>query len=113
MMVLLLIVFNVLVLISFNSSFLVDSEKVSNYEEVMKAGNVGVCLEIKGELVKSPAAGQPVELHVSEVKVLGPCNAATYPLAKKRHTLEHLRDIAHLRSRTNTVFYFSPFSYYS
>lgn len=111
-MVLLLIVFNVSVLISSYSLFLVDSEKVANYEEVMKAGNVGVCLEIKGELVKSPAAGQPVELHVSEVKVLGPCNAATYPLAKKRHTLEHLRDIAHLRSRTNTV-YNSSFSSYS
>lgn len=82
-----------------------DSEKVSNYEEVVKAGNVGVCLQIKGELVKSPAAGQAVELHCMEVKVLGPCNNKAYPLAKKRHTLEHLRDIAHLRSRTNTVWF--------
>lgn len=80
-----------------------DSEKVSNYQEVMKAGNVGVCLQIKGILVKSPAAGQPVELHAVEVTVLGGCDPGKFPLAKKRHTLEHLRDIAHLRSRTNTV----------
>ena len=80
-----------------------DSEKVSNYDQVLKAGNVGVCLQIKGILVKSPAAGQPVELHAVEVVVLGSCDPAKFPLAKKRHTLEHLRDIAHLRSRTNTV----------
>ena len=82
---------------------LVDSEKVANYKEVTKSGNVGVCLQIKGVLVKSPAAGQSVELHCQEVTVLGTCDAKTFPLAKKRHTLEHLRDIAHLRSRTNTV----------
>lgn len=80
-----------------------DSEKVANYKEVIKSGNVGVCLQIKGILVKSPAAGQSVELHCQEVTVLGACDAKTFPLAKKRHTLEHLRDIAHLRSRTNTV----------
>lgn len=80
-----------------------DSEKVSNYEAVLKAGNVGVCLQIKGVVVKSPAQGQYVELHATEVVVLGACDAKSFPLAKKRHTLEHLRDIAHLRSRTNTV----------
>lgn len=80
-----------------------DSEKVANYKEVIKSGNVGVCLQVKGTLVKSPADGQPVELHCTEVVVLGPCDAKTFPLAKKRHTFEHLRDIAHLRSRTNTV----------
>ena len=76
---------------------------MSNYEEILKAGNVSVCLQIKGVLVKSPAKGQFVELHATEVVVLGSCDAKTFPLAKKRHTLEHLRDIAHLRSRTNTV----------
>ena len=44
-----------------------DSEKVANYKEVIKSGNVGVCLQIKGILVKSPAAGQSVELHCQEV----------------------------------------------
>lgn len=44
-----------------------------------------------------------MELHATEVVVLGTCDPAKFPLAKKRHTLEHLRDIAHLRARTNTV----------
>ncbi|KAK8815054.1 asparaginyl-tRNA synthetase [Blastocystis sp. ATCC 50177/Nand II] len=86
-----------------NLQCVMDSEKVANYKEVIKSGNVGVCLQIKGILVKSPAAGQSVELHCQEVTVLGACDAKTFPLAKKRHTLEHLRDIAHLRSRTNTI----------
>ncbi len=102
-MVLLSITFNASVWFVRFLSWIVDSEKVSNYDQVLKAGNVGVCLQIKGILVKSPAAGQPVELHAVEVVVLGACDPAKFPLAKKRHTLEHLRDIAHLRSRTNTV----------
>ncbi|KAK8792807.1 hypothetical protein WA158_004971 [Blastocystis sp. Blastoise] len=76
---------------------IVDKDKVSNFEEVIKSGSVSVSMMVKGVLVKSPAAGQAVELHATEVTILGTCDSKTYPLAKKRHTLEYLRDIAHLR----------------
>jgi asparaginyl-tRNA synthetase len=60
-------------------------------------------------LIKSPAKGQAFELQVSRpdrghyAKVVGHCDAGKYPLAKKRHTNEYLREIAHLRPRTNTI----------
>jgi len=57
---------------------------------------------VRGELVASPAAGQSVELKVKEIDVFGGADPATYPLQKKGHTMEFLRDIAHLRTRSNT-----------
>src|SRR5205814_5989653 len=59
-------------------------------------------VEVTGELVESPASGQAVELKAREIAVFGPADAATYPLQKKGHTMEFLRDIAHLRTRSNT-----------
>jgi asparaginyl-tRNA synthetase len=53
-------------------------------------------------LVQSPAAGQPVELQAETIEVYGTADPETFPLQKKGHTLEFLRDIAHLRPRTNT-----------
>lgn len=58
---------------------------------------------VTGPLVESKGGKQSVELAASSLRVLGACPADTYPLAKKRHTLEYLRTIAHLRPRTNTV----------
>jgi asparaginyl-tRNA synthetase len=55
-----------------------------------------------GELQESPAKGQATELHASEVRVLGWADPETYPLQKKRHSFEKLREWAHLRPRTNT-----------
>jgi asparaginyl-tRNA synthetase len=62
----------------------------------------GACVGVTGELVESPAAGQAVELKAREVTVYGPADPAAYPLQKKGHTFEFLREIAHLRTRSNT-----------
>jgi asparaginyl-tRNA synthetase len=58
---------------------------------------------IDGVLVPSPGKGQRIELQASSVTVYGEADAETYPLQKKRHSFEFLRDIAHLRARTNTI----------
>lgn len=62
----------------------------------------GACLSIAGELVASPGSGQSVELKAETIEVIGTADTATYPLQKKGHTMEFLRDIAHLRVRSNT-----------
>jgi len=62
----------------------------------------GVSVEIAGKLVPSPAAGQAVEAAASSLAIIGTAPAETYPLQKKRHSLEFLREHAHLRARTNT-----------
>lgn len=62
----------------------------------------GACIEAKGDLVASPAAGQRVELHAKAVRVLGGADPTSYPLQKKGHSFEFLREIAHLRTRSNT-----------
>ncbi len=70
-------------------------------EEVLKTINTGACIGVKGKLVKSQGAGQMVEIVAEEIEVYGAFDEA-YPLQKKGHTLEFLREIAHLRPRTNT-----------
>ena len=57
----------------------------------------------EGPLVKSQGGKQAVELAATSLKIVGECSGDTYPLAKKRHSLEYLRTIAHLRPRTNTI----------
>ncbi len=71
-------------------------------EELIKNVTTGACITVKGTLVASPAEGQPVEIQADVIEILGTADAATYPLQKKGHTLEFLREIAHLRPRTNT-----------
>jgi len=71
-------------------------------EETIKLITTGACLSVTGTLVESPGSGQAVEIHASEIEVYGTADAETYPLQKKGHTLEFLREIAHLRPRTNT-----------
>src|SRR5579871_1958910 len=71
-------------------------------EETLKHVTTGACLRVEGDLVESPASGQAVELKAKEITVYGPADPATYPLQKKGHTMEFLRDIAHLRTRSNT-----------
>ena len=63
----------------------------------------GCSVSITGELVESPGKGQRYEIRAQSVELLGGADAETYPLQKKRHTLEFLRDIGHLRPRTNTL----------
>jgi len=73
---------------------------LTNFEHLRKL-STGSAVEIVGNLVASPAAGQRVELQATEVIIVGLADA-TFPLQKKRHTFEFLREIAHLRARTNT-----------
>jgi len=84
----------------------VDST-MPNFDQVA-AARTGASFKIKGKLIKSPAKGQLVELQVCHpehhaIKVIGDCPGESYPLAKKRHTNEYLRDIAHLRPRTKLI----------
>ncbi|MGH9661161.1 MAG: asparagine--tRNA ligase [Bryobacteraceae bacterium] len=62
----------------------------------------GACLRVEGDLVASPGAGQAVELKARALHVHGAADPASYPLQKKGHTMEFLREIAHLRTRSNT-----------
>lgn len=71
-------------------------------EELMRRVTTGACIRVDGTLVASPASGQPVEIQASAIKLYGGADPESYPLQKKGHTLEFLREIAHLRPRTNT-----------
>ncbi|MDR2860055.1 MAG: asparagine--tRNA ligase [Mediterranea sp.] len=70
-------------------------------EEMLKLITTGACLSVNGLLTKSVGAGQSIEVQAHELEVLGACEN-TYPLQKKGHSLEFLREVAHLRPRTNT-----------
>lgn len=71
-------------------------------EDLLKDVNTGACIAVRGKLVESPGAEQPVEIQATEIEIYGKADATTYPLQKKGHSLEFLREIAHLRPRTNT-----------
>jgi asparaginyl-tRNA synthetase len=71
-------------------------------EENLKDVSNGACVAIRGQLVASQGKGQAVEIQATEITVLGAADAEAYPLQKKATSLEHLREIAHLRPRTNT-----------
>ncbi len=74
----------------------IDKEKLSDFDEALK---LGTALRVTGEVVESPQNG--VEINAAKIDILGEC-PAEYPLQKKRHTLEYLRTMPHLRGRTNT-----------
>ncbi len=71
-------------------------------EDFLKPITTGSCIRVLGTLVPSQGKGQKVELLAKEITIYGTCDAETYPLQKKGHSLEFLRSIAHLRPRTNT-----------
>jgi len=71
-------------------------------EEMLKLITTGAGISVTGKLVQSLGQGQHVEIQASEIEVYGTADANTYPLQKKGHSLEFLREIAHLRPRTNT-----------
>ncbi|SMB93644.1 asparaginyl-tRNA synthetase [Hymenobacter roseosalivarius DSM 11622] len=77
-----------------------DAEKFP--EETLKDVATGACLSVRGQLVASQGKGQAVEIQAIEIEVLGTADPEEYPLQKKGHSLEFLREIAHLRPRTNT-----------
>ncbi len=83
-----------------NIQVVVDGEKFN--EAILKEITTGSCVRIAGELVASQGAGQGVEIVANEIELYGTADSEKYPLQKKGHTLEFLREIAHLRPRTNT-----------
>ncbi len=83
-----------------NIQVVFEKEKLENFEAVSKLG-VGSALRISGRLIVTPGAKQPFEINASEISVEGE-SENSYPLQKKRHSLEYLRTIPHLRARTNT-----------
>ena len=77
-----------------------ENGKLGNYSEIA-ALNVGSAVNVSGEIVVTPGMKQPFELHAAAIEVEG-ASTPDYPLQKKKHSLEYLRTIAHLRPRTNT-----------
>ena len=77
-----------------------QADKLENYTEIAKAGTY-TSLEVKGRIVLTPQAKQPFEVNADEITILGGC-PSDYPLQKKRHSVEFLRTMPHLRPRTNT-----------
>jgi len=76
---------------------------VANYEEeLLKQITTGACIRATGKLVESMGSGQPVEIQATELELYGTADPESYPLQKKGHSLEFLREIAYLRPRTNT-----------
>ena len=71
-------------------------------EAIMNLVTTGASISARGKLQESPGKGQDIELHAEEIKIYGPADPETYPLQKKGHSMEFLREIAHLRPRTNT-----------
>jgi len=86
---------------SFGNVQILAPNTLDNYESVVLKLNTGCSVRIVGRVKESPGAGQVTEVEAIEVEMYGDV-PATYPLQKKRHSLEYLRTIAHLRSRTNT-----------
>lgn len=83
-----------------NLQVVFEASKLENYKDVTRY-NVGSAISVTGEVVLTPEAKQPYEIHAAEI-VLEGASTPDYPLQKKRHSLEFLRSIAHLRPRTNT-----------
>lgn len=83
-----------------NMQIVADMSKFS--EEELKGITTGACINVNGTLTQSVGQGQSVELLATEIEIYGTADPNQYPLQKKGHTLEYLREIAHLRPRTNT-----------
>ena len=84
-----------------NLQVVMDANSLANYKEI--AGqNVGAALTVTGAVVLTPEAKQPLEIKAASIAVEGP-STPDYPLQKKRHTVEYLRTIQHLRPRTNLL----------
>jgi asparaginyl-tRNA synthetase len=84
-----------------NNIQVVADASLDNFEDIRKI-STGCSVAVRGALVESPGAGQAVEMQARELTIHGWADAEQYPLQKKGHSLEFLREIAHLRPRTNT-----------
>ncbi len=83
-----------------NLQIVFTADNVANFKDIAKQ-NVGAAISVQGKLLLTPNARQPFEIQAEIIEVEG-VSAPDYPLQKKKHTLEYLRTIAHLRPRTNT-----------
>jgi asparaginyl-tRNA synthetase len=81
----------------------VIAQTLPDYANQIKRLSTGASVEFQGNLVESPAKGQRVELQATALEIFGESDPETYPLQKKRHSFEFLREIGHLRPRTNTL----------
>jgi asparaginyl-tRNA synthetase len=87
----------------FDAIQIVAPSELTNYQNEVLHLTTGCAIEARGELVASQGKGQSVELKADDIKVVGWIDDPdTYPASAKRHTFEYLREIAHLRARTNT-----------
>jgi len=84
-----------------NIQVVFEDNNLENFKEIAKL-NVGSAIVVKGNIILTPQAKQPFEIHANNIEIEGK-SSPEYPLQKKRHTLEYLRTIAHLRPRTNTL----------
>ena len=83
-----------------NLQIILEEDKLNNYRELVRRISVGAAIEVTGTLVLTPEMKQPFELKAADVTIVGE-SPVDYPLQKKRHTLEYLRTIQHLRPRAN------------
>jgi asparaginyl-tRNA synthetase len=83
-----------------NYQIVADPNTIS--EDILKKINTGACIKAKGKVVASQGSGQATELQAEEIQVLGEADAEKYPIQPKKHSMEFLRENAHLRMRTNT-----------
>jgi asparaginyl-tRNA synthetase len=86
----------------FGNIQIIAENSLPNYEKEIAHLFPGASIAATGKLVESPGTGQSVELQASDIKVFGNCEPTDYPLQKQRVSFERLREIAHLRPRTNT-----------
>ena len=84
-----------------NMQIVIDLQKFD--EELLKPITTGACINVNGLLVESQGKGQDAEIQAEEIEIYGTADPLTYPLQKKGHSMEFLREIAHLRPHTNTL----------
>ncbi len=82
---------------------IIATDKLENYVDQIKQLSTGCSVIVTGVLQESPAKGQEVEVQATKVEVVGGADPEKYPLQKKRHSFEFLREISHLRPRTNAL----------
>ena len=83
-----------------NIQVVVDMEAFD--EDILRQITTGACLAVEGKLVRSEGMGQNMEIQAEKIEIYGPADPEKYPLQKKGHSMEFLREISHLRFRTNT-----------
>lgn len=86
----------------FSNLQIVAGNDLENYESEIRKLHPGASVQVTGQLVESRGKGQAVEVQATRIKVLGFCEPTEYPLGKQRVSFERLRELAHLRPRTNT-----------